>query len=216
MSSGVLGKKLGMTSMFLSDGTLVPVTVVKAGPCVVTQIKTDKTDGYNALQLGFGEKKESRINKPKKGHLKKSGGHSFAFLREFPVDAPENFRLGQTLSLEMFKVGDRVHVTGTSKGRGFSGTIKRHGSQRGPETHGSHCVRIPGSIGSSAWPSRVVKGKRFPGHYGNEKRTIQNLEIVDLRTDEFLILLKGAVPGTVSGLIEIKKTTLKRKSGKRA
>jgi large subunit ribosomal protein L3 len=203
-----------MTSVFSSEGVLVPVTVIKAGPCVITQIKTRETDGYNALQIGFGDKKASRINKPTKGHLAKSGGNGFACLREFRIEISENYRLGQAVSLEIFKIGDRVNVTGTSKGRGFAGTIKRHGSHRGPETHGSHCVRIPGSIGASAWPSRVVKGKKMPGHYGNAKRTVQNLEIIDVRTDEHLILLKGAIPGPISGIIEINKASLKRKKTK--
>ena len=215
MSSGVLGKKLGMTSVFSSEGFLIPVTVIKAGPCVITQIKTRETDGYNALQIGFGDKKASRINKPAKGHFKKSGGNGFACLREFRIESPENYRPGQAVSLEIFKIGERVDVTGASKGRGFAGTIKRYGSHRGPETHGSHCVRIPGSIGSSAWPSRVVKGKKMPGHYGNEKRTVQNLEIIDVRTDEHLILLKGAIPGPISGIIEINKASLKRKRTKK-
>ncbi len=205
MGKGLIGKKLGMTSLFSSDGKYLPVTVVRAGPCVVTQIKTIATDGYNALQLGFDEKKESRINKPLKGHLKKSGEGCFAYLREVPVADPNEYSLGQTIKLDLFKVGEHVDVTGTSKGRGFAGVIKRHGFHRGPESHGSHSHRAPGSIGSSAWPSRVVKGKKMPGHYGTDRKTVRNLEIVDIRPEENLIMIKGALPGFRSGLVAINK-----------
>ncbi len=194
-----------MISIFSHEGKYIPVTIVKVGPCVITQIKTVSSDGYNALQMGFGEKKKSRINKPVQGHLKKSGGACFAFLREIPVDNPGEYDLGQTVNLEMFKVGERVNVTGITKGRGFAGVIKRHGFHGGKKTHGSHSHRIPGSIGCSAWPAKVIKGKKMPGHYGNEQKTVKNLEIVDIRPDEDLIMLKGAVPGFRSGLIEVKK-----------
>ena len=210
MSQGLLGKKLGMTGSFSPDGRFVPVTVVEAGPCVVTQIKTEAADGYNALQLGFGEKKSSRVNKPLQGHFKKSGDACFEHLKEFSVDNPEAFSLGQKVTLEMFKVGDRVDVVGTTKGRGFSGTIKRHGFRRGPMTHGSRNIRRPGSIGSSAWPSRVVKGKKMPGHYGTDRKTIRNLEIVDIRLEENLVLIKGAVPGPKSALIAINIPKIKK------
>lgn len=205
MVRGLIGKKLGMTSVFTPDGRHAPVTVVQVGPCVVTQIKTETSDGYNALQLGFGEKKPSRVNKPMAGHLKKSESTGFLMLREMPVDQPEEYSLGQTLSIDMFEVGERVDVIGTSKGRGFAGVTKRHGFHLGRKTHGGQCYRIPGSIGSSAWPSRVIKGKRMPGRYGNEQKTIRNLEILDIRPDEHLILLKGAIPGAKSGPIAIKK-----------
>ena len=205
MVKGIIGKKLGMTSLFTPEGESVPATVVLVGPCVVTQIKTRETDGYNALQLGFGEKKESRINKPVKGHLKKSGDGLFSVLREVPVDNPAEYTLGQNIALDLFKVGERVDITGTTKGRGFAGVIKRHGFHGGRKTHGSNSHRIPGSIGSSAWPSRVFKGKKLPGRYGNDRMTVRNLEIVDIRPDEHLILLKGPVPGHRSGLISIKK-----------
>jgi len=184
----------------------MPVTVLKLGPCVITQIKAVAGgDGYNALQLGFGERKKSRTNKPMEGHLKKSGGDCFALLREVPVDNPDEYDLGQTVNLEMFKIGERVNVTGITKGRGFAGVIKRHGFHGGRKTHGSHSHRIPGSIGCSAWPAKVIKGKKMPGHYGNEQKTVKNLEIVDIRPEEDLIMLKGAVPGFRSGLIEVKK-----------
>ncbi len=196
-----------MIGLFSSEGKYFPVTVLQAGPCVVTQVKTVAADGYNALQLGFGEKKKSRINKPIKGHLKRSGEGCFALLREFSVDNPGDYEPGQTLSLDMFKVGERIHVTAGSKGRGFSGVIKRHGFHGGGETHGSHSHRVPGSIGCSAWPAKVIKGKKMPGHYGNEQKTVRNLEIVDLRPKQNLILVKGAVPGSRSGLVLIKKLT---------
>ena len=187
------------------EGNYVPATVVMVGPCVVTQIKTEPSDGYNALQLGFGEKKKKRINKPLAGHLRKSGDRSVAFLREVSVDNPGDFEIGQTITLEMFKVGEHVDVTGTSKGRGFSGVIKRHGFHGGKKTHGSHSHRIPGSIGCSAWPAKVIKGKKLPGHYGNERKTVKNLEIVDIRPAENIVLFKGAIPGPRSGLIAIRK-----------
>lgn len=205
MCRGLLGKKLGMTGYFSPQGEYLPVTVVQAGPCIVTQIKTIDNEGYNALQLGFDEKKRSRTNKPLLGHIKKSGEKCFSFLREFPVENPEEYSLGQMISLEMFNVGDRVNVVGTTKGRGFSGVIKRHGFHGGRKTHGSKSHRIPGSIGCSATPSKVIKGKKLPGRYGNERQTVRNLEIVDIRPKENLLLLKGPVPGAKSGLVEISK-----------
>ena len=210
MSRGILGKKLGMTGMFTSEGRYVPATVIEAGPCVVTQIKTKDTDGYDALQLGFGGKKTSRVNKPLQGHFKKSGDQCFQFLKEFSVDNPAEFNIGQELTLEMFKVGERVDIVGTTKGRGFSGVIKRHGFHRGPMTHGSRNVRRPGSVGCSAWPARIIKGKKMPGQYGNDRRTIRNLEIVDIRFDDNLILVKGAVPGAESGLVSVNKIKFQR------
>lgn len=205
MSRGLLGKKLGMTAWFSSEGNLIPVTVVEVGPCVVTQIKTAATDGYNALQLGFGEKKKSRVKKPLQGHQKKSGNICFEHLKEFFVENPDEFGLGQTITVEMFHAGDRVDVVGTTKGRGFSGVIKRHGFHRGPMSHGSKNIRPPGSIGCSATPSKVIKGKKMPGHYGNQRKTMRNLEIVDVRPDNNLVLLKGAVPGPKSGLVVLNK-----------
>ncbi|HUV50833.1 MAG TPA: 50S ribosomal protein L3 [Anaerolineae bacterium] len=205
MCKGLIGKKLGMTGLFSLEGKYFPVTVLRVGPCVVTQVKTVATDGYNAIQLGFGEKKKSRTNKPIKGHLKKSGDGCFKVLREFSVDNPGDYKPGQTLGPDMFKVGERIDVTANSKGRGFSGVIKRHGFHGGGETHGSHSHRVTGSIGNSAWPSRVIKGRKMPGHYGNEQNTIKNLEIADIRPDQNLIFVKGAVPGFRSGLVSIKK-----------
>jgi len=205
MSNGMIGKKLGMTSVFGHDGRYLPVTVIEAGPCTVTQVKTEASDGYNALQLGFGEKKESRVNKPLKGHFAKSGDKCFAVMGEFRVDNPEDYEIGQEITLDMFDVGERITIAGTTKGRGFSGVIKRHGFHRGPKTHGNRNYRLPGSIGMSAWPSKVAKGKKLPGRYGTARQTIKNLEIVDIRPDENLLLVKGAVPGPASGTLEIKK-----------
>jgi len=205
MSRGILGKKLGMTGVFTSEGRYVPATVIEAGPCVVTQIKTKDRDGYDALQLGFGGKRTSRVNKPLQGHFKKSGDQCFRFLKEFSVENPADYNIGQELTVEMFQVGERVDVVGTTKGRGFAGTIKRHGFHRGPMTHGSHNIRRPGSVGSSAWPSRVTKGKKMPGQYGNDRQTTRNLEIVDIRFNDNLLLVKGAVPGAESGLVSVNK-----------
>ena len=205
MSKGLIGKKLGMTGIFTSDGRYVPVTVIQAGPCVVTQIKTEAKDGYNALQIGFGEKKKNRVTKPLHGHFKKSGGACFAHLKEVAVDDPEAFSLGQTLGPEIFKVGEKVDVVGTTKGRGFSGVMKRHGFGGGRKTHGSKSHRIPGSIGCSAYPSKVIKGKKLPGRYGAARKTVRNLEVIDIRPEDNLIMLKGAVPGHREGLVTIKK-----------
>jgi large subunit ribosomal protein L3 len=210
MSRGLLGKKLGMTGFFTSEGRYVPVTVIEAGPCVVTQIKTRATDGYNALQLGFGQKKETRVSKPLQGHFKKSGDQSFRHLKEFFVENPEEYNLGQEITVEMFNVGDRVDVVGTTKGRGFAGVIKRYGFHRGPVTHGSRNVRRPGSIGCSAWPAKVIRGKKMPGHYGNDRKTVRNLEIIDIRAEDNVILVKGAVPGAESGLMAVNKPKFKQ------
>lgn len=205
MIKGLLGKKLGMTAVFSNDGRSLPVTVIEAGPCTVTQIKTKANDGYNALQLGFGEKKKSRVSKPLAGHFAKSGDKTYACLKEFTVDDPDAYKLGQAVDLAIFNVGDKIEVSGKTKGRGFSGTIKRHNFHRGPKTHGSKNYREPGSIGQCAWPSKVFKGKRMPGRYGNTRTTVKNLVIVDIRPDQHLLLVKGAIPGPTSGTVEIRK-----------
>ncbi|MCD4743923.1 MAG: 50S ribosomal protein L3 [Desulfobacteraceae bacterium] len=205
MSTGILGKKIGMTSIFESDGRLVPVTVVKVGPCVVTQIKNMETDGYKALQLGFEELADRKINKPKAGHFAKSGGKGFSTLREFRVENTDDYELGQVVGLDIFSVGDKLTISGISKGRGFQGTIKRHGFSRGPETHGSRNHRAPGSIGQSAWPARVIKGKRMPGHMGTDRVTVKNLKVVDIKPEENVILIKGALPGSKTGILELRK-----------
>jgi large subunit ribosomal protein L3 len=206
-----MGKKLGMTGLFAPDGRYVPVTVIEAGPCVVTQIKTTATDGYNALQLGFSEVKAKRVTKPRQGHFRKSGETFFRHVQEFPVDNPEAYSLGQKITLEIFSVGERVDVCGTTKGRGFAGVMKKEGFSGGPKTHGSKCHRIPGSIGTSAWPSRVFKGKGMPGHYGVDHQTMQNIEIVDIRPEENILMVKGAVPGPTTGLVAVKKQKIVRK-----
>jgi len=205
MCKGMIGRKVGMTGLFGPAGEYVPVTVVLAGPCVVTQIKTEAKDGYNALQIGFGNKKEKRVAKPLVGHYRKAGSQIFEYIREVAVDSPEEYKVGQEIKVDMFKVGERVNVTGKTKGRGFTGVVKRHGFHGGNKTHGSHSHRVPGSIGSSAWPSRVIKGKKMPGRYGYETMTVRNIEVIDLRPEENLLLLKGTIPGAKTGLLKINK-----------
>ncbi len=194
-----------MTHVFSTDGKLIPVTVVQAGPCVVTQVKTQDRDGYNALQVGFDEKKVEKLNKPIAGHLKQSTDKGFSVLREFRTDSPEDIESGSTLSLDIFSVGDKVNISGITKGRGFQGTIKRHGFSKGPETHGNRNHRKPGSIGNSAWPAKVIKGKKMPGHMGTDRETVKNLTIVDIKHEENLMLVKGAVPGFKTGILEVRK-----------
>lgn len=209
MCKGIIGKKLGMTGVFAPDGRHVPVTVIQAGPCVITQIKMQATDGYNALQLGFEEKSGKRTTKPQQGHFKRSGEKCFHILKEVEVDKPDEFEVGQIISTDLFSIGETVDITGITKGRGFAGVIKRHGFAGGSKTHGSRSHRIPGSIGCSAWPAKVIKGKKLPGHYGNDLTTTRNLEVIDIRPDQNLILLKGAVPGAKSGIVKIKKVKFK-------
>jgi large subunit ribosomal protein L3 len=208
--SALLGKKLGMTTVVTADGKSVPVTVVQAGPCVVTQVKTKKTDGYDAIQLGFDETLIDKLSKPIAGHLKKSGGSGFKVLREFrspDIEAEaENVEIGTTIGIDIFAVGDKVKISGISKGRGFQGTIKRHGFGRGPETHGSGNHRAPGSIGNSATPGRVIKGKKMPGHLGVKHNTVKNLTIVDIKIKDNLLLIKGALPGFKTGIVKVQKT----------
>ncbi len=204
MCKGLIGKKLGMTGLFTPEGKYIPVTVIELGPCVVTQVKSKASDGYDALQLGFGTKKATRINKPLAGHMKKSNGQ-FAVLREVPVETPEGYDVGQSISLDMFTVGERVDIVGTTKGRGFSGVTKRHGFRLGRKTHGSKSYRIPGSIGCSAYPAKVIRGKKMPGQYGNTRKTARNLEIVDIRPQDNLMLVKGAVHGFNNVLVMVNK-----------
>jgi large subunit ribosomal protein L3 len=204
MCKGLIGKKLGMTSVYTPEGNQVPVTVVEAGPCVITQVKTNETDNYNALQLGFDEKTK-KVTRPLKGHFEKSGGKSFYKIKEFPVENPGEYEAGQEIRLDIFNVGEKVSVSGTSKGRGFSGTVRRHNFSRGPVTHGSRNVRRPGSAGCSAYPARIIKGKKMPGQYGNKKVTVKKIQIVDIIPEENIIFLKGAVPGHENGYLEIKK-----------
>lgn len=193
-----------MTSLFTPEGQYVPVTVIELGPCVVTQVKSEATDGYNAIQLGFGTKKSSRITKPLEGHLKKSGG-KFSVLREVPVDGAAEYEVGQTVPLDIFSVGEKVDIVGTTKGRGFAGVTKRHGFHLGRKTHGSKSYRIPGSVGCSAWPAKIIRGKKMPGHYGNHRKSTRNLEIIDIRPDQNLMMIKGAVPGHRNALVIVNK-----------
>lgn len=205
MSTGLLGKKIGMTSIFSSEGQMIPVTVLQVGPCMVTQVKTEAKDGYTSVQLGFDEVPVRKLNKPVMGHLKKSSEKGFRVMREFRTQADDQFETGKSISVDMFSVGDKVNISGISKGRGFQGTVKRHGFHRGPESHGSRNHRAPGSIGNSAWPARVVKGKKMPGHMGTDRVTVKNLTIVDIKQDENLLLVKGAVPGFKTGVLEVIK-----------
>jgi large subunit ribosomal protein L3 len=205
MIQGILGKKLGMSQIFAMDGRRIPVTVVEAGPCVVVQKKTVASDGYNALQVGFAPRVAHRVNRPAMGHFKKAGKGAFAFLREFRVENVDDFNIGDEIKCEVFAAGDIVDVIGTSKGKGFQGVIKRWNFSGGRASHGSKFHRAPGSIGCSAWPSRVFKGKKMAGQMGNARVTTQNLEIVDVRPEQNLILVKGAIPGAKNSLVTIRK-----------
>jgi len=201
---GLLGKKIGMTRIYSEMGQAIPVTVIQAGPCVVLQKKTEAGEGYNAIQVGFDPKKESRLNKPQAGHLKAAGKGGFYHIKEFRVADPDAYELGQEIQLaELVKIGDQVHISGRSKGRGFQGVVKRHGFKGGRKTHGSMFHRRPGSIGCSAWPSRVIKGKKLPGHMGSDLLTKKNLTVVDVRADENIMMVRGAVPGAKQGLLQI-------------
>ena len=204
MVNGLLGRKLGMTRVFTEDGRWIEVTLLEAGPCMIVQRKTTDRDGYNAVQVGFGEIKEARCNKPLAGHFAKAGITAKRVLREFRIDASSDLKPGDEIGTDMFKVGDHVDVSGTSKGKGFAGVIKRHGMKGGPGSHGSHFHRAPGSIGQSADPSKVYKGKRLPGRMGNAKVTTQNLEVVTVDAEKNLIAVRGAVPGANGGLVVLK------------
>ncbi len=195
-----------MTQVFAEDGSVVPVTVVQAGPCVVTQVKVPARDGYSAVQIGFGEQKEKKVTRPLKGHLDKVGKGYFRILREVRVENPDEFEPGQVLDTSVFLIGDRVDVTGISKGKGFAGTVKRWGFSRGPVTHGCKNIREPGSTGCATFPGRVIKGKKMAGQKGNKRATVLNLRIVDVRPEENLLLIKGAVPGGINGFLLIRKT----------
>lgn len=201
---GILGKKVGMTRIFSEDGSAVPVTVVEAGPCVVVQKKSEAKEGYNAIQVGFLEKKANRTKLPMKGHCKASGPAGYYFLKEFHVANPDDYEIGQKLrSDDLFEVGDTVDVSGLTKGRGYQGVIKRHGFTGGRKTHGSMFHRGPGSIGNAATPSKVIKGKKLPGRMGNKKVTKQNVMVVDIRSEEDLLVLKGSLPGNNRDVVQI-------------
>ncbi len=202
---GIIGRKVGMTQVFDDTGAVIPVTVIEAGPCYVTQVKTVETDGYSAVQLGFEEVEPRKLNLPQRGHLKKAN-RNLRVLREFRVSDPDAYQVGQCIKADIFAPGQRVDVVGTTKGRGFAGAIKRHGFRRQPKTHGqTDRTRAPGSIGACTWPGRVWKGKRMPGHMGNARKTVQNLEVVMVDAERNLLLVKGGVPGPNGGLVLIKE-----------
>ncbi len=205
MLKGIIGKKLGMTRLFLEGGRSVPVTLIEAGPCTVVQVKSPERDKYSAVQLGFGAKKAKRVNKPLAGHFAKAGVEPAAVLKEFRVDDAAEYEVGQTVTAEIFAQGDKVKVTGRSKGRGFTGVVKRHNFSGGRATHGCTTHDKPGSIGMSADPSRVLKGKKMPGQYGNAKSTVRNVKVVDVRPEENLIVVAGAVPGANGGIVYLQK-----------
>ncbi|HWQ43727.1 MAG TPA: 50S ribosomal protein L3 [Desulfosporosinus sp.] len=203
MSKGILGKKIGMTQVFTAEGRVVPVTVIEAGPCPVVQKKTVARDGYNAIQLGFSVLRESLSNKPRKGHFQKASLKPMRYIREFRVADVESFEIGQEVKVDLFTVGDKIDVVGTSKGKGFAGMIKRHNASRGPMAHGSKYHRRTGSLGAKG-PARVFKGRKLPGRMGGERVTVQNLEVVRVDVDKNLILIKGAVPGANKSMIILK------------
>jgi large subunit ribosomal protein L3 len=205
----ILGRKLGMTQVFDENSVVVPVTVVEAGPMIVTQIKTKETDGYNAIQVGFEDAKEKHLNKPERGHFDKANLAYKRNLAEVRMDDVSAYEVGQEIKADIFEAGAMIDVTATSKGKGFQGVIKRHGQSRGPETHGSRYHRRPGSMGAASDPSRVFKGKNLPGHMGSQTVTVQNLQVVSVDVEKNLILVKGAIPGPKKGLVTIKEAVKK-------
>ena len=207
MKKAILTTKVGMTQIFNEDGVLTPVTVLQAGPCVVTQVKTVENDGYAAVQVGFGDIREKLVNKPMKGHFAKAGVAPKRFVREFRLEDAESYAVGQEIKADVFAAGDKIDATAKSKGKGFQGAIKRHGQSRGPMTHGSKYHRHAGSNGSATTPGRVFKGKKMPGHMGAVRITVQNLEVVRVDAEQNLILVKGAVPGPKKSLVMIKEST---------
>ncbi len=206
MKKAILATKAGMTQIFNENGALVPVTVLQAGPCVVTQVKTAENDGYKAVQVGFVDKREKLVNKPQKGHFDKAGVSYKRYVREFKFENAEEYSVKDEIKADIFAAGDKIDATAISKGKGFQGAIKRYGQHRGPMAHGSKFHRHQGSNGSATTPGRVFKGKGMPGHMGSKKITVQNLEVVKVDTDNNLILVKGAVPGPKKSLVTIKET----------
>ena len=209
MKKAILGKKIGMTQIFDEKGAAIPVTVIEAGPCVVTQIKTEENDGYNAIQVGFGDVKENRVNKPIKGHFAKLKLALKKHLSEFRLDDISTFNVGDELKADIFAEGDYVDVQGITKGKGFQGVIKRHGQHRGPMGHGSMYHRRPGSMGPTSSPGRVFPGKKLPGHMGTQTVTIQNLKVVKVDAERNLILIKGSMPGAKNAIVKIKSAVKK-------
>ena len=206
MKQAILGKKIGMTQVFCEDGSMVPVTVVLAGPCPVTQIKTVDHDGYDAVQMAFMPVREKLITKPEMGHLKKAGVEAHRYVKEFRLDDCSQYQVGSVIKADVFEKGEHVDVTGVSKGKGFEGNIKRWNQARGRKTHGSHSYRVAGSMGACTYPGEVFKTKRLPGHMGRERITVQNLEIVRSDAERNLLLIKGAVPGANGGLVLVRST----------
>ncbi|WP_178625976.1 50S ribosomal protein L3 [Frisingicoccus sp.] len=207
MKKAILTTKVGMTQIFNEDGVLTPVTVLQAGPCVVTQVKTVENDGYAAVQVGYGDIREKLVNKPMKGHFAKAGVAPKRFVREFRLEDAESYAVGQEIKADVFAAGDKIDATAKSKGKGYQGAIKRHGQSRGPMAHGSKYHRHAGSNGSATTPGRVFKGKKMPGHMGAVRVTVQNLEVVRVDAEQNLILVKGAVPGPKKSLVMIKEST---------
>jgi len=205
MNKLLIGRKLGMTQIFAEDGEAVPVTVIEAEPSIVIQKKTKKTDGYDSIQLGYGRIRQKNVTKSLQGHFGKANKGFFRFLREFGSDA-DSYELGQELKVDIFQVGDYVDIVGTTKGKGFAGVVKRHGFRGGRATHGSMFHRAPGSIGASAEPSRVFKGKRLPGHMGDVRKTVQNLLVIGVRPERNLILVKGSIPGCKNSVVTIRQS----------
>ncbi|MBS5793619.1 MAG: 50S ribosomal protein L3 [Lachnospirales bacterium] len=206
MKKSIIAKKIGMTQIFAENGILIPVTVLEAGPCVVTQKKTIENDGYEAIQVGFGEVKEKKVNKPLKGHFDKAGVSATKLLKEFKLENASEYELGALIKADIFAVGDKIDVSGVSKGKGFQGAIKRHNQHRGPMAHGSKYHRGVGSLSSATTPGKVKKGKKMPGHMGAENVTIQNLEVVRVDAEKNLLLVKGAVPGNKGSILVIKES----------
>ena len=211
MKKAILATKIGMTQIFNENGVLTPVTVLQAGPCAVTQVKTVENDGYTAVQVGFGDIRETLVNKPRKGHFAKAGVANKRFLKEFKFENATDYTVGQEIKVDIFSAGDKIDATGTSKGKGFQGAIKRHGLSRGPMGHGSKYHRHAGSNGAATTPGRVFKGKHMPGQMGNVKVTVQNLEVVKVDVDNNIILVKGAVPGPKKAMIMLKETVKRSK-----
>ena len=206
MKKAILATQVGMTQIFNEDGVLTPVTVLQAGPCVVTQVKTQDNDGYSAVQVGFADKRENLVNKPMKGHFDKAGVSCKRFVREFKLEGAEEMALGQEIKCDVFAAGDKIDATAISKGKGFQGAIKRHGQSRGPMAHGSKYHRHAGSNGAASDPSKVFKGKKMPGQMGHVKVTVQNLEVVRVDAENNLLLVKGSVPGPKKSLVTIKES----------
>lgn len=203
--SGIIGRKIGMTQLFAEDGERVPVTVIEAGPCTVTAVRKAERDGYQAVQLAFGETREARLTRPQLGHLRKAGAPPTRRLAEFRgPGAEEELKIGDQVTVESFEKGQRVKVSARSKGKGFQGTIRRHGFHRGPVSHGSHNIRAPGSIGASATPSRVLKGMRMPGQMGNRRATQRGLEVIEVDAERNLLIVRGAVPGPSGAIVEVR------------